>query len=152
MKTLYFYGVSLALLLTLTNCGERAKSPEELKFELKEKEKSFPLSYLTLETNLSSNEVMTRAAGLFREAEFSQNGWNLKSDIVCTSSVAQFKDIKIEVEFISKTGSVIETQTITKYEYIKPGQKISFTDIISGPSEKLVDSYKSRIIEAKAAN
>lgn len=49
--------------------------------------------------------------------------------------LASMKDIKIQINYLSKTNSVIDTQIITIYDYILPGKKKELEREINIPSD-----------------
>lgn len=47
--------------------------------------------------------------------------------------IAKAKDVKIKIDFISKTESLIGSQEVTIYDYINPGGLLSFRERVSPP-------------------
>ncbi|MGB8192625.1 MAG: hypothetical protein WCF67_11935 [Chitinophagaceae bacterium] len=50
----------------------------------------------------------------------------IEGSIVNTSSTMVFKDMVLDVSYLSKTGAIISTQRLVVYEVIRPGKKIPF--------------------------
>lgn len=116
----------LCVVITLSNCSnpgpssQRQKSPEELRMELKQLEKSRPTDYLF-------------ASGNYRE-----NFWGDKFKVSCTitnkASVATYKDAVIRVIYYSKTKTELGAKDYTIYELFTPSS--------SKTVEMTVDNYK----------
>lgn len=103
------------------------KTPEELKMELNQQELSDPTHYLIAKATMSENRIKTREAGLFREAEYSTDGYNIEGTIKNSASVARFKDVILTVQFLSKTGTVIEEAEYPFYEFYEPNSTTPFS-------------------------
>lgn len=88
----------------------KEKTPEELRMELRQKEKENPKNYLTSELTMRGN--------LIGEKVF-------EGTISNTASTATFKDVMIEISFLSKTESVISKEKFVVYEVLGPQKKIS---------------------------
>lgn len=109
---------------------ERPKTAEELKAELKQQEVSNPNQYLSVEgSTLKPN--MVREAGLFRDAEY--DGWIVAGTIKNTATVARYKDIVLTIQLFSQTGTVIETNDYTVYEFYEPNSSKQFSFKINAP-------------------
>jgi hypothetical protein len=89
----------------------REKSPYELRLDLEQRERMNPTEYLVDKTTMR---------------------WNLRGEAIIegsvmnNASVASFKDIVLEVSYLSKTGSIISTEHFTIYEVAGPGKWASF--------------------------
>lgn len=87
------------------------KSAEELKVDLAQTEKQNPTNYITGRTSHHQNLV---------------NQTVLEGTLSNSATLAAFKDVVLQVDFLSKTNTIITTQNITVYESINPGQTIIF--------------------------
>jgi hypothetical protein len=109
------------------SCGsvtERQKTPEELKMELLLQENNSPLTYLEADATMHEDQVQTRRAGLFHDAEYSPDGNTITVTIKSTATIAKFKDVILAVTYYSQTDTPIETQNFTVYEFFKPNSSI----------------------------
>ena len=59
-----------------------------------------------------------------------------------------FKDVVLDVSYLSKTGAIISTQRFVVYEIIKPGKKVSFKFKTKSPLG--TKSYVTDLITAVA--
>ena len=87
------------------------KSAEELKADLTQTEKQNPTQYITSRTSNRQNLISQTV---------------LEGTLTNSATVAAFKDVVLQANFLSKTNSIIATQNITMYEVINPGQTILF--------------------------
>lgn len=107
------------------------KTAEEIKAELAQKERQSPLEYL-------------KATGKFRE--------NLIGEIVLegridnTATIAGFKDIVIEANFLAASGTVLGTKEFTRYELLGPGFGVTFKFKAFAPDQ--TKSVAVRVINA----
>jgi hypothetical protein len=74
----------------------------------------------------------------------------LTGTITNSAIVATVKDVKLRITYFSKTDSEIGGQEITVYEYIKPGQTVSFREKINIPGQ--VSRFKYQIIGVNTNN
>ena len=124
----------LTLTLLITSCVnssssenvERPKTSEELKMELVDQEKLEPLTYLTVDAKMQEDEIKTRDAGLFHDAEYSPDGNTIHGTIKNSATMAQFKDVVVTVTFYSQTETAIETKDYVLYEFYKPNTTNQF--------------------------
>lgn len=131
MKTLIIPIISLSLLITSCNSSssasvERPKTPEELKIELLEQEKTSPTTYLSIDSKMREDQVKVRDAGLFRDAEYAPDGNTIYGTIKNTATIATFKDVVVTVTFYSQTDTPIETKDFVIYEFYKPNSTNQF--------------------------
>jgi GYF domain 2 len=91
-----------------------AKTPAELRMELQEKEQEHPQDYLQSEITMRGN--------LIGEKVF-------EGTLSNSASIAIFKDVVIEVSYLSKTESVISKEKFSIYEVIAPQKTISIKKI-----------------------
>jgi len=134
MKKILFILISAtALVLTSCNSGgsfseqDRPKTPEELRMELKVQEQSSPDEYLSATATMSPNRVKTREAGLFRDAEYGTDGYNIEGKIKNSATIARFKDVVLTVTFMSQTETVIEQKDYVFYEFYEPNSTNAFS-------------------------
>jgi len=102
---------------------EEAKTPEQLKEILKLNESVDPTKYVTVtdfkvENNKVDEDIWT--------GNPIYDGYLLKGTIHNSASVAIFKDVKLQLQIISKTNTVIKTEEFTVYEYFEPNFSKSF--------------------------
>jgi hypothetical protein len=109
----------------------REKTPEELRAELKIKEKSNPLDYLSISYSLDFNI-------------FSGNDI-INGSISNNATLATFKDAVIDVFFKTETNSTIKKEEYTIYKYFKPNQSTSFKLKVKSPSgtKRIITKIKS---------
>lgn len=132
MKSKLFPIILLAAVIS--SCGggassaasERPKTPEELKMELLMQERAEPLTYLSVDAKMREDEVKTRDAGLFHDAEYSPDGNTIHGTIKNTATIAKFKDVVLTVTFYSQTDTPIETKDFTIYEFYAPNTATKF--------------------------
>lgn len=104
------------------------KSAEELKYELKQVESDSPLSYLDdYQVTLQPQRIEVRKAGLFRDAEYRDDGAIIQGLFKSSASVVRFKDIKVKVSYFSQTKTLIDEQIYVIYKYINPNSTIGFS-------------------------
>ena len=97
------------------------KTAAEVKEELKQKESENPTDYL--KTN------MTRRENFIDQTV-------IEGSIINTASTATFKDMVIEVSYLSKTKAVIAHERFTIYDVVAPQRSVSITKIkTSAPSD-----------------
>lgn len=119
--------------------------------ELKQQEQQEPLRYLDAgNVTMRPNMVMTRRAGLFREAEYETQGYFIEGTITNTASIAKFKDAVIKVSFISQTGSIIQSVDHTVYEFFGPNGAVHFSFKTNKPGA--TDKFAVSIVSAIAVN
>ncbi len=131
-KTITTLLIATVLLTSCNNGGSsasanRPKTPEELKAELKQQEQLNPTQYLTVQSGMQPNQVQTREAGLFHNAEFSTDGYNITGTIKNSATVAKYKDVILTVQFMSKTETVIEEKDYPLYDFFQPNSTTPFT-------------------------
>lgn len=87
------------------------KSAEELKIDLAQTEKQNPTNYISGRARGRQNLI---------------NQTVIEGTLTNSATLAAFKDVVLQVDFLSKTNSIITTQNVTLYEQINPGGTISF--------------------------
>ena len=126
MRTIIFASFILSILLASCGSTEVPKTPEELKAELLSQEKTQPLVYLTVDAKMREDQVQTRRAGLFRDAEYAKDGNTITGTIKNSATIAKFKDVVLTVTFYSQTETAIESKDFTIYEYYNPNTNTPF--------------------------
>jgi len=103
-----------------SNVSPKKKDADELFYDLQMNELKSPKDYLDVDGSWWVNLI---------------NETVIEGSISSVSSVAIFKDIKIGVNFYSKTGTLIASDSFTIYEYIDPGATLKF-------KKKLTSQYR----------
>ncbi len=101
----------------------REKTPEELRQELLEKERQNPMSYLTVSYKL---DVKVR---LLRASEDVING-----TIYNSATMATFKDVVVNIKFLTNTDALLATKQYTLYEFVTPNGSKNFQLKVVSPS------------------
>ncbi len=107
-------------------------SYEKTKESLLEKEQKSPQKFLIISGNDKHNLVGQTV---------------VKATITNKASIASYKDVDIQLDFYSKTGTLLETDKETVYEIIGPGESKSFKTKYFAP--KGTDSVSLKILSAK---
>ena len=139
MKLFLIYLITLSFIIG--SCSERQieeetypKTPEELRAELKKIELLNPLNYLSdKDVTLKPKIKKVRDAGLFRDAEYANDGAIIKGYIINSSTLAKFKDVKVKVSYYSKTETLIGEKSYIIYEFYKPNSSKSFSIKVKPP-------------------
>ena len=71
-----------------------------------------------------------------------------QGELVNSALLVSAKDVTLNVDFYSKTGTKIGNQEIVIYEFVKPGSTIKFKEKINVPDK--VDEVKFQIVDVKA--
>ena len=98
---------------------ERQKTPEELRAELLQSEQQYPGKYINGKTSNWKNLWGKRVIQL---------------QLTNTATLASFKDLVINVTFLSKTGTELGQNQFTVFEYFKPGQVVTHNVRAYAPS------------------
>lgn len=118
---------------------QRFKTTDELKAELKERERDNILNLIE-----SNGEINRRdEGGLFRVDYVHY----LKGTINNNAAAATIKDIKFRVDYLSKTSSKVGSEEVTIYEFIKPGRSFEFKEKVSWPTD--AESFTLTLVETK---
>jgi hypothetical protein len=112
-----------------------SKSPEELREELKQLEENAPLDYLTVEATMTPNIIQTQKSGLFKNAKFENDGYFMDGVISNKATLAKYKDIVLNISYISKTGTVLEETKEILYEFYEPNSESAFFLHLYPPAE-----------------
>lgn len=129
---------------------ERAKTPAELRKELRILEESNPSEYLKAQATLQENKILVQAAGLFSHSKYAIDGYLLTGTINNTASVAKFKDAVITISFISETNTPIMSNKLVLYKYLNPNETIPFEFKVYAPKES--KNFKIKIKDAVAVH
>lgn len=70
----------------------------------------------------------------------------LQCKILNAASVATVKDVKLRVDFLSKTDALINSQEINVYEFIRPNREHTLKHKLKWPKE--ADKFKASVIAA----
>lgn len=148
MKSLFILTLSLLVISSCNrsdgNLYNSPRSDEELKMTLEQREQSSPLKYLSGgELNMQQHQKKVRNGGLFRQAEYENDGATISGRIKNSATLARYKDLNITISFMSRTNTLLDEQTYVIYEYFEPGEEtyISF-NIPSVPSAMQNWSYQ----------
>ncbi len=115
-----------------SSADSEKNSYEKTKESLLEKEQKSPQNFLIISGNDKHNLVGQTV---------------VKAAITNKASVASYKDVDIQLDFYSKTGTLLETDKETVYEIISPGESKSFKTKYFAP--KGTDSVSLKILSAK---
>lgn len=118
----------------------RYRPIEELRNELKEREALDMKDFLNGKAGIESKDE----GGLFKVKYVDYFSGTLTN----SASIAKAKDIKLKVDFYSKTKTLIGSKEITVYEYILPGQSVKFKEKLDLPEK--VEDFKFSILNASA--
>lgn len=117
------------------------KSAEDLRKELQSKEEEDVAKYIDGKTAMQSRDE----GGLFNVKIANYVTGHVKN----SASVAKVKDVKIRIDFKSKTDAVIGSKEIIIYEIIEPGQSIEFKERVDVPEK--VETFSWTVLSAHPA-
>ena len=100
--------------------------------ELEEKEKKNPVSFLSVSSK-DKNNLLGQTV--------------IKGSVTNNAKVCTYKDVKLEVSFFSKTGTLLETGNEVVYESIAPGRSGEFKFKNFAPTGS--DSIAIKVMGAK---
>lgn len=109
----------------------REKTPEELRIELAQRERTNPSQYLVPTVKVRENLIGETI---------------VEGSVMNNASIAVFKDIVLEVTYLSKTGTDLGSKSFVIYEVAAPGKWASFKFRTYSPDE--TKGYSARVIEA----
>jgi hypothetical protein len=115
-----------------SNTDSDKDSYEKTKESLRETEEKNPQNFLIISGDNKNNLVGQTV---------------VKATISNKASVAVYKDVDIQLDFYSKTGTLLETDKETVYEILNPGESKSFKTKYFAP--KGTDSVALKILGAK---
>lgn len=134
-----FLALSFALLLASCDdagSGYSSYAPssyQETKLTLEQQEQQSPTQFLNADGTYRKNLV---------------GEWVMEGNISSSASVATYKDVVLNISFISATGTEIGSQSETLYKFFKPGANQSFKIKISGYQD--VESVSMDVVGATA--
>ena len=117
---------------------QKRKTAMDLKVELKEAEEKAILEFIQNETKVSQKDE----GGLFTTKYVNY----LEGRIFNTACVATIKHIKINLEFLSTTGSVVGSQDIILIEFIRPNHELVMKEKLKWPKD--AEGYRLNIVSA----
>ncbi|MGG9971316.1 hypothetical protein ACQ33O_05920 [Ferruginibacter sp. SUN002] len=107
-------------------------SYEKTKETLEEKEKKNPTMFLKASARDKRNLIGQTV---------------IKVEVTNNAKVCTYKDVQLELSFISKTGALLEKDKETVYDEITPGKSVDFKTKYFAP--KGTDSVGVKILSAK---
>jgi len=125
-----------------TESPPKELTEEELKTQLKNKECSTPIDYVT--GSIESKWKYKNALSL------KVTGMKLKCKLRSNATLATIKDAQFRVTLTSKTGSTVKEEIVTVHEYIKPGKSLVYDTEMSLTNQqyKDTDTWKYTLISA----
>ena len=118
---------------------QNLKSIEDIRAELRAREAESITQFISGKAGVSQVDE-----GSFFETKIVQY---FSGSLTNSAVMAIVKDVRLNVDFYSKTNTKIGNQEIVIYEYIKPGNTINFKEQINIPEK--VEDFKFQIIDAK---
>lgn len=118
---------------------QKRKSMSELKAELKEKEQRQILTLLEESAEIKRVDE----GGLFRTKYIHY----LYGKVANNAAVATVKNVRLQLEFFSKTEAKINSNELILYEFIQPNQIHSFKQKINWPND--AEKFRLTILGAE---
>ncbi len=118
---------------------QNLKPIEDIRAELRAREAESITQFISGKAGVSQVDE-----GSFFETKIVQY---FSGSLTNSAVMATVKDVRLNVDFYSKTNTKIGNQEIVIYEYIKPGSTINFKEQINIPEK--VEDFKFQIIDAK---
>ena len=115
------------------NTETEQKSYQQTKEILLDKEQKNPANFITASSNDKKNLLGQTV---------------IKGKVTNHATVAVYKDVEIKMFFYSKTRALLDTETETVFEELKPGQSKDFKTKYFAP--KGSDSVGIQVLNAKA--
>ena len=139
MKTILFSLLSSIIFLSCSESDSKKAEKEKDSYEatkesLQDKEKKNPQKFLTVSGHDRHNLLGQTV---------------VKGTITNKATVASFKDVDIQLDFYSKTGTLLETDKETVFEVLAPGQSKNFKTKYFAP--KGTDSVALKVMGAKVS-
>jgi hypothetical protein len=121
---------------------EESLTEDQLKQRLMEKECSKPVQYL--EGSVSHVPIYRNILSL------KVKGLRLKFKLSNYATIAVFKDLKVNVALLSKTGATILERTISIYDFISPNVELNYQTEIEISNQEYIDfeEIKWEIVDA----
>ena len=124
----------------LAEMVHKYRNIEEVKAELKDREQENIIPSLNGKAGIKKIDE-----GKFFKVKYVQY---FAGTLTNSAVLATAKDVKLNVDYFSKTGSKIGSQEFTIYEFIRPGRSVEFKERINIPDN--VEKFEFQIIEAKS--
>jgi hypothetical protein len=118
---------------------QNLKPIEEIRAELKAREAESITQFISGKAGINQVDE-----GSFFETKIVQY---FSGSLTNSAVMATVKDVRLNVDFYSKTNTKIGNQEIVIYDYIKPGSTVNFKEQINIPDK--VEEFKFQIIDAK---
>lgn len=146
-RTLFFIGAIGGIILGLIpgyligdsvrDAEERSRSYDELKMKIRQRELLLRDELVDVKVQIETKDE----GGLFNTKIVHY----VKGEILNKSIATPVKDIKLKIDFMSGTNSVISSQDVTVYSIVQPYHTISFREKISPPEK--TQSYQHSLID-----
>ena len=85
------------------------------------------------DVTLQPQRKKVRNAGLFRDAEYADDGALIEGFIVNKATLAKYKDIKVRVTYYSQTKTLIDEEAYIFYEFYDPNSTKQFSLKVDPP-------------------
>lgn len=135
--------------LTIHSCNSNTTEPktvDELKQDLKVQEQISPTEYLSVKATLREN--ITQKADLFHHTK--TDGYILSGSVKNSSTIAKFKDVVVQLTYLSETDTEIETKEFIMYKYFNPTSVTEFEyKVYPAPGFK---NFRVQVTTATPAN
>jgi hypothetical protein len=133
----FFTGRQVGIISTETRYENR--DMEDLLNDLKIRESEDYLKYIKVQGHIARKNI----GSLFRP-EYA----NVYKGIITNNALfIQIKDVQLKIDFLSATGTLLSSDTITVYEFVEPHCQTDFQERISVPYNQ-VKSF-AHVISAK---
>lgn len=137
IKALKYIPAVIVCLLSFQSCGKKsAYTPEILT------EEDLIRRLKNIECTSKNNRITgsMKSSPSYKGILSSKvNGLNLKFRITSKSLLASYKDVKVKVDLLSKTGAVIKADTLILYETIRAGETITAKNHIPLSNQQYLD-------------
>jgi len=121
---------------SLLVASERSeKTPEQLRADLRQRERNSPQDYLEVHSTMRTNHIGEKVIG---------------GIVTNKASVAVYKDIVLSVIFLSKTEADLGTRELKIYETVPPGHSKTFKFKIMAPKE--TKEFTASVTDAASAD
>jgi len=113
------------LCLLFIQCSNKKTSPEQIRNELLNWERTHPGQYIKIENmSTAQKQVLAEERGLIVEG-----------DIINKASIANYKDVTISINYLSQTGAILKSQKEIIREYLDVNNPHHFNYHVSAPEE-----------------
>jgi hypothetical protein len=121
------YGIGIEAGYRQHEQRQKVYGMEQLRALLKENEEQHILELVKASADITTKDE----GGLFSTKWV----YYMNCKILNSASVATVKDVKLRVDFLSKTGAVINSQEINVYEFIRPNREYTHKQKVTWPKE-----------------